>query len=221
MATAKRNEFSYSQAFGVLLLLVFFLILIAPRSEITHQMQVEADSIADFYGEGTYNNVYRVANVWYTNIVVKTHIREKALKGMSLKDTIGEDETISGKLSFLEDWVENADAYAQSRIELLFDMLWWFLMRLSMILHWLPLWLPVFCDACYTGLCQKRIKLFTFGYANPSLLRIFARAISIALFCGFVAFAIPWAIPPIAIPLIFGVIVCAAGFMITNFQWRF
>lgn len=213
----KKDGVSYFQALGVLILLIITLILIAPRTEILHQMQTEADSIAEFYGEGTYNNVYKAASGWYTNTVVKTQVREKILKSMSVGDYVGDD----GSIDSVKEWVARADDYIVSRIDLIFDVYWWFLMRLSMILHWLPLWLPVFIAACVTGMCQKKIKLYSFGYSNPSLLRAFGHAISIALFCGFVAFAIPWAIPPIAIPLIFGVIVCGAGFMICNFQWRF
>jgi len=221
MASTKNEPLSLPQAFGFLLLLVCIILLIAPRQEVARQIQDEADSIASFYGERTYNNVYKAAEGWYSNSVVKTGIREKSLSAMSLNNTIGSDETLSGTLTFLNSIVVTADEYIQGRIELIFDMYWWLLMRFSMLLHWLPLWLPILICACYNGLCEKNIKLLSFGYANPSLLKVFGRTIAIAVFSAFVAIAIPWAIPPIAIPVIFGVIVAGAGFMICNFQWRF
>lgn len=221
MSSSKREPLSLSRAFGILLLLIFLLMLITPRQEVIRQMEEESDSIAAFYGDRTYNNVYGEAQKWYVNSVVKTGLRVRTIDALSLSNAIGHDETISGKLSFLNDCVAVADDYLQGRIELLFNMYWWLLLRLSMLLHWLPLWLPIFCCACYNGLCEKNIKLLSFGYSNPSLLKVFGRTISIAIFSAFVAIAIPWAIPPIAIPVIFGVIVAGAGFMICNFQWRF
>lgn len=221
MASSRNEPLSLSRAFGLLLFLIFLLLLITPRQEVVRQMAEEADSIASFYGNRTYNNVYRAAEGWYINSIVKTGIREKALDAMSLNQTIGTDETLSGKLSFLNKLVAGADDYLQGRIELLFDMYWWLLMRFSMLLHWIPLWLPILICACYNGVCEKNIKLFSFGYSNPSLLKVFGKTVSIAVFSAFVAIAIPWAIPPIAIPVIFGIIVAGAGFMICNFQWRF
>jgi len=225
MAEARRNSVGYLKALSILVLLAFILFLIAPRSEVEKQMTIETDSIAEFYGEGTFNNVYNTATRWYRTFVISTNVRKKALDAMSLSKTVGEDETITesfgGRLAFLVKWMHGADSYLECRVELFFDIIWWFLLRLSMLMHWLPLWLPILCCACYNGICQKNIKLMSFGYSNPSLLRLSGRSISMAVFVGFIAFAIPWAIPPIAIPIIFGVIVCGAGFMICNFQWRF
>lgn len=211
----EKTEFGYMKAAGLLAAVVLVLLFFIPRADIRNNIDIETQGIARTYGEKTVEEAVTIASGWYGATVLRTGIY-RTLSGISLVGYVGMD----GQSETVDAVTAAADAYLRDRTECLFDMWWWFLLRVSMLLVWGPLWIPVFIAAGIDGVCAKRIKLYTFAYTNPSLLVLFRKIISAAAFIIFVGLCVPYAMPALFVPLIFTVIIASLGFVISNFPTR-
>lgn len=111
-------------------------------------------------------------------------------------------------------------SYVEGRIEAISLVLYYFLLRLSVVAMWMPYMLVLLVPALYDGLMTWKIKRANFQYASPVIHRYSLRLLGVLSVCQLITFFLPFAMPPIFIPLSLTVACVLLGMVLGNMQKR-
>lgn len=208
---------------GSVIALLFFILLteiclsgfILPNDFIRRNADLEWQWVNDSLGESTNARIDAMANAMYRTVVVYPELEEK-IRAWALPD----QRARRSKSLINPEKREKIWQYYEQRINAIFDVTYWFFRRLSLFIIWLPLWIPAVVISVRTGFLEREIKKSGFQHTSPTIQHHAFKAIGISVFVLLASFLLPLALPPIAVPVLYGFVVLLIGIACSNMQKR-
>lgn len=201
----------------VLLILILWAIqvlvigVLLPMDWLDRQVQREQEMTAAWLGQNTTEIVVNRANDLFTSAFDDTGLIDASFR---LVPTREEREASVG----MEDLGAPAWPYVNERLQIMWLTVYQGISRLSMLMLWLPYFLPIILPALIHGWTIREIKKVSYGYASPVVYHSAAHSLVALIFLPLFYITIPIAVHP-AFVLAWGI-----GFAVTvlalasNFQ---
>lgn len=188
---------------------------ILPSDFIRRNADLEWQWVNDSLGPSTNARIDRMAGAMYDAVVLGPALEEKLRAWALPTERARQSKSLINPQKREEIW-----NYYEERINVAFDTLYWFFRRLSLFIIWLPLWLPAIVIAVRTGFLERDIKKSGFAHTSPTIQHHAFKAIGGAVFVLLASFLLPVALPPVAVPVLYGIVVLLTGIACSNMQKR-
>ncbi len=198
--------------FTMIMVVFCAVFILAPVTRIAHfYYQQRAWTVASL-GRAADHEIAQRGAGWFANVAVKTHWMHDSFRwaaprhregGTPLAATALRIRTLTSKRLHAVWWGIYAVCY-----------------RLAMIVVWLPYALPIFAAALWDGWQRRRISKWRFEFSSPMRHRYASRGAGYLVLCAAAIPALPFAIPPLAVPAALGLLAMAARFWIASIQKR-
>lgn len=199
--------------FVVLLLIQLFVVgLLVPEDFLLRQVELERSQTAQWFGDEMAQHLVVSTNDRFERWFVDSGVIPAVHR--HLVPTPEERAQEKG----MDGIAETVFPYVESRLEILWTILYQSLQRAQLMAMWAPYMLPVLLPAFWHGFAMRRVKQLSYGYAAPN--RFHLAALSLAFLCTLIPAYLmaPLAIPPSVIPLWGGAFAAAIVVLVSNLQ---
>lgn len=201
---------------GQLILAAMFLAMVLPfigSKYINGQIMKEQRLVLTVYGAGPGGTVNRRADDWFRLWAIRTGLMEKAIHALDPKPVVAAAATVanpivikdsSGRFGTLN--AQNGEGNQKERhvwywwITAAFALVYFAMLRMSVLILWLPMLVPLIVAVMLTGNTTQRLKWHGFGGVNPFRYRAGVRLASWAPALAVGALFLPGALPPFVVP---------------------
>lgn len=201
--------------FFILLTEICFSGFILPSNFIRRNADLEWQWVNESLGESTNERIDAMAGAMYEAVVLGPALEEKLRAWALPTERARRSKSLINPQKREQIW-----DYYEERINVVFDTLYWFFRRLSLFIIWFPLWLPAIIISVRTGFLERDVKKSGFAHTSPTIQHHAFKAISGAVFILLASFLLPLALPPVAVPVLYGVVVLLIGIACSNMQKR-
>lgn len=201
--------------FFILLTEICFSGFILPSNFIRRNADLEWQWVNESLGESTNTRIDAMAGTMYDVVVLGPALEEKLRAGALPTERARRSKSLINPQKREQIW-----DYYEERINVVFDTLYWFFRRLSLFIIWFPLWLPAIIISVRTGFLERDVKKSGFAHTSPTIQHHAFKAIGGAVFILLASFLLPLALPPVAVPVLYGVVVLLIGIACSNMQKR-
>ncbi len=197
-----------------ILLMVELIIIsvLVPGNWTERVIQHEALQIQQQFNVKTTQQIKNRSQDWYRKTVLDTQIERLLRDFLIPTDTLRQRSKGMEKLG--THWFE----WIEGRIDALFDVFYHVLVRLSVLLVWLPFTLILMLAALWDGLMMWQIKKQTFDYSSPVIHRYSIRILIAGTLILLITLLAPVAIPPLFLPSLCIVLSLITGTAMANLQ---
>ena len=208
---------------GSVVALLFFILLteiclsgfILPNNFIRKNADLEWQWVNESLGESTNARIDEMAGAMYSTIVIGPELEEKLRAWALPTERARHSKSLINPQKREQIW-----NYYEERINAIFDTLYWLFRRLALFIIWLPLWIPAILISVRTGLLERDVKKSGFAHTSPIIQYHAFKAIGFAVFVLLASFLLPLALPPMAVPVLYGIVVLLIGVATSNMQKR-
>lgn len=201
--------------FFILLTEICFSGFILPSNFIRRNADLEWQWVNESLGESTNERIDAMAGAMYHAVVLGPALEEKLRAWALPTERARRSKSLINPQKREQIW-----DYYEERINVVFDTLYWFFRRLSLFIIWFPLWLPAIVISVRTGFLERDVKKSGFAHTSPTIQHHAFKAIGGAVFILLASFLLPLALPPVAVPVLYGVVVLLIGIACSNMQKR-
>ena len=198
----------------VLLLSLLCILLFTSHEFAARQTAKESAMVSAMLGKSTEEAIKQDATRWYGVLIADNNVEESVVN--FFVPTKDEKANSRG----LEDLGKGIFAWVERRIGVFFDLVYWSFKRISLLLVWLPLLVPLLFVSVFDGICQRNIKKENFGLASPFWQKFGTLGSVCVIGSLFLLFCIPFAIPPLWAPVLLALISIFSGIAVGNVQKR-
>lgn len=199
----------------ILLTEICFSGFILPSNFIRRNADLEWQWVNESLGESTNTRIDAMAGTMYDVVVLGPALEEKLRAWALPTERARRSKSLINPQKREQIW-----DYYEERINVVFDTLYWFFRRLSLFIIWFPLWLPAIIISVRTGFLERDVKKSGFAHTSPTIQHHAFKAIGGAVFILLASFLLPLALPPVAVPVLYGVVVLLIGIACSNMQKR-
>lgn len=171
-----------------------------------------------FLGRATAKAVENRAEVWYQKMFVDTKLVQA-----TMSTTGGNDINIKSDNRAVNDAKKAGSTILEwwdERIRVIWAATYQLLMRISMLLLWLPLAILAIIPVVVDSVVSRRIKATSFALTSPHMQMLGSRSIFWICFAYFVLMLVPIMLHPIMAPLVIGLVSGCMWLGISQFAKR-
>ena len=198
---------------GCFALGVLYLVICDPVW-VEKQIVAERKSQKAVLGRDVYDEAMGRANHWFLSAFVRTGaVAQTRLDGSVDAPELIDSVDIGSGIDVAQSWL-------RTRVQLAWHMLWQLLVRVSILVMWIPYAPLVIVPAVVDALVVRKIKAQNFGLTSPHKYRIAHYLLrAMPFLCIMVLFA-PFRVPPDVIPVMMLLVGIACWFALTQFAKR-
>ena len=172
----------------------------------------EAQAVATYLGNETATNVKQLTDRWYVASFIETGLL-KATYDFLLHQWEGKEHDLNFDDRGLSKLVDK-------RLDVFWLAIHLAYYRFATMMIWLPYVIPLLLVSSIDGLVQREIRKWQFSYSSPAAHQAAARAIFAVVVVTVLSPFLPFALPPIAMPILMGIVAIALWVNMANIQKR-
>lgn len=196
--------------FILLLLEAGLVFLFLPKDMVVRSTAYEQKAVGSYLGEMTAERIKESSDKWYRAAFVESgflYATYNFFGQYDKDDGLNFDDRGLGRL-------------IDKRLDVFWLATYLATYRFSLLIVWLPYLFPIILAASVDGLLQREIRKWQFSFSSPMAHQSAARVIYGAVALAILAPFLPVPTPPLAAPVLLGVIAVALWVNFANIQKR-
>jgi len=189
--------------------LVFLLI---PKPSIVASTAHEKKMVAQYLGADTAKQIKGTADNWYRDCFIKT-----GMLNATYDYFVTHWQSRPGDIKFND---QGIGAKFDQRLDVFWLALYLAFYRFALLAAWVPYLAPVLVVAMVDGALQREIRKWRFSFSSPAAHRSATGMVSAVIAIVVLSPFFPWSLPPLAMPILMGVVAVALWVGMANIQKR-
>lgn len=204
------NFFKWAWLFFLQIMVLFF---IYPSDWVHNATEQERLGLLQELGPDTHNFIINNANSMFNRTMIDSGFYQMLHDHVIPNEEQLARDAETGFAGFGKLWFD----YLESRLESMFRLIYFMMVRYFHLLVWLPYALILLAPAVWDGYQQWRIKCNSFEYTSPTIHSYSFLAIKFMLAASIMVFLLPVALPVFLFPGLLLVIVFLSGITVSHF----